>query len=95
MSIPYLKEKQKISPIRKRVGLVFQFPEYQLFEETVLKDIMFGPKNFGLTNEEAKEKALKAAELVGLKEELLEKSPLELVRTNEKSCDSGYFSYGT
>jgi energy-coupling factor transport system ATP-binding protein len=72
------KRKQKISPIRKRVGLVFQFPEYQLFEETVLKDIMFGPKNFGLTNEEAKEKALKAAELVGLKEELLEKSPFRI-----------------
>ncbi|MGI6360542.1 MAG: energy-coupling factor transporter ATPase [Acholeplasmatales bacterium] len=72
------KRKQKVSPIRKRVGLVFQFPEYQLFEDTVLKDIMFGPKNFGLTNEEAKEKALKAAELVGLKDELLEKSPFRI-----------------
>lgn len=72
------KRKQKVSPIRKRVGLVFQFPEYQLFEDTVLKDIMFGPKNFGLTNEEAKEKALKAALLVGLKNELLEKSPFRV-----------------
>ena len=72
------KKKQKIGPIRKRVGLVFQFPEYQLFEETVLKDIMFGPKNFGLSNEEAKEKALMAAKLVGLSDELLEKSPFRI-----------------
>lgn len=72
------KKKQKIGPIRKRVGLVFQFPEYQLFEETVLKDIMFGPKNFGLSNEEAKEKALEAAKLVGLSDELLEKSPFRI-----------------
>lgn len=72
------KKKQKIGPIRKRVGLVFQFPEYQLFEETILKDIMFGPKNFGLSNEEAKEKALMAAKLVGLSEDLLEKSPFRI-----------------
>lgn len=72
------KKKQKIGPIRKLVGLVFQFPEYQLFEETVLKDIMFGPKNFGLSEEEAKEKALKAAKLVGLSDELLKKSPFRI-----------------
>lgn len=72
------KKKQKIGPIRKQVGLVFQFPEYQLFEETVIKDIMFGPKNFGLSNEEAKEKALMAANLVGLSDDLLEKSPFRI-----------------
>lgn len=72
------KKTQKIGPIRKQVGLVFQFPEYQLFEYTVLKDIMFGPKNFGLTEKEALEKAKTAAELVGLNEQLLEKSPFRI-----------------
>ena len=61
-----------------RWGMVFQYPEYQLFEETVLKDIMFGPKNMGLTEEEAQERALRAAHFTGLKKELLEKSPFEL-----------------
>ena len=72
------KKRQKINHIRKRVGMVFQFPEYQLFEETVLKDIMFGPKNFGMSLDEAKSKALEAAKLVGLDDELLEKSPFNL-----------------
>lgn len=72
------KKKQKIGPIRKRVGLVFQFPEYQLFEYTVLKDIMFGPKNFGLNDKEAEEKAKQAAALVGLTDDLLEKSPFRI-----------------
>lgn len=72
------KRKQKIGPIRKQVGLVFQFPEYQLFEYTVLEDIMFGPKNFGLSKEEAKEKSKEAAKLVGLTDELLEKSPFRI-----------------
>ncbi|MDY0316246.1 MAG: energy-coupling factor transporter ATPase [Acholeplasmataceae bacterium] len=72
------KKKEKVGPIRKCVGLVFQFPEYQLFEETVLKDIMFGPKNFGLTNEEAEVKAREAAQLVGLTEEILSKSPFRI-----------------
>ncbi len=71
-------KKQKIGPIRKKVGLVFQFPEYQLFEYTVLKDIMFGPKNFGVKEEQAKEQALKAASLVGLTDDLLEKSPFRI-----------------
>ena len=60
------------------VGLVMQYPEYQLFEETVLKDIMFGPKNMGLTDQEAETRAREAAHFTGLKEELLEKSPFEL-----------------
>lgn len=71
-------EPKKIRDVRFRVGLVFQYPEYQLFEETVLKDIMFGPKNMGLTDEQAKERALEAARFTGLREELLEKSPFEL-----------------
>ena len=77
-----IKEKHprrvKYNPIRKRIGLVFQFPDYQLFEETVLKDVMFGPMNFGLKEYEAKEEALKALKLVDLKKELYNKSPFEL-----------------
>ncbi len=72
------KKNKKLSKIRKRVGLVFQFPEYQLFEETVIKDIMFAPLNFGSSYDEAREKALKAAEMVGLDNQLLEKSPFRL-----------------
>jgi len=75
------REKNKpkeIKKIRQNVGLVFQFPEYQLFEVTVLKDIMFGPKNYSKTNKEAEELAKNAAKIVGLDESLLEKSPFEL-----------------
>lgn len=68
----------KLKPIRKKVGLVFQFPEYQLFEETALKDIAFGPKNFGTTAPVALTKALEAANLVGLDDDVLEKSPFAL-----------------
>lgn len=71
-------EPKKIRSVRFRVGMVFQYPEYQLFEETVLKDIMFGPKNMGLSDEEAKERAYEAARFTDLKEELLMKSPFEL-----------------
>ncbi len=71
-------EPKKIRSVRFRVGMVFQYPEYQLFEETVVKDIMFGPKNMGLTEGQAKERAYEAARFTGLKEELLEKSPFEL-----------------
>ena len=57
--------------IRRKVGLVFQYPEYQLFEETVAKDIAFGPSNLGLSQGEINERVLEAAQLVGLNEELL------------------------
>ena len=70
--------KERTRQTRFQVGLVFQYPEYQLFEETVLKDIMFGPKNMGLTDQEAETRAREAAHFTGLKEELLEKSPFEL-----------------
>ncbi len=68
----------KLNPLRQKVGLVFQFPEYQLFEETVEKDIMFGPKNFGVSEEEAKDRARKCIKLVGLSEEYLSRSPFNL-----------------
>ncbi|MDQ0220583.1 energy-coupling factor ABC transporter ATP-binding protein [Peribacillus cavernae] len=71
------KEKQ-LRPIRQKVGIVFQFPEHQLFEETVEKDICFGPVNFGIPKEEAKIRARKALKQVGLAEEILEKSPFDL-----------------
>ena len=72
------EEPKKIRAVRFRVGMVFQYPEYQLFEETVLKDVMFGPKNMGLSDTEAEAKAREAAEFTGLKEELLQTSPFEL-----------------
>lgn len=64
--------------IRFDVGLVMQYPEYQLFEETVAKDIAFGPSNMGLSPEEIEERVMFAADMVGLKPELLEKSPFDL-----------------
>src|SRR5690554_1032143 len=72
------EKPKKLKELRKNVGLVFQFPEYQLFEETVLKDVAFGPLNFGLTKEEASQKAKQALEVVGLDQELYEKSPLDM-----------------
>lgn len=70
------KKHQNLKNIRKKVGLVFQFPEYQLFEETVLKDVSFGPKNFKL--DEPLEKAKKALELFKLDEKFYEKNPFLL-----------------
>ena len=64
--------------VRKKVGLVFQYPEYQLFEETVLKDIAFGPRNLGLSEAQAQERAREAAKAVNLPEEVLERSPFDL-----------------
>lgn len=67
-----------IKMLRKHAGMVFQFPEYQLFEETIFKDIAFGPKNFGAKEETLQEKVVEVLELVGLDETYLEKSPFEL-----------------
>ncbi len=64
--------------VRFRIGLVFQYPEYQLFEETVYKDIAFGPKNMKLSDEEVDARVKEAAHFVGLSDELMELSPLEL-----------------
>ncbi len=70
--------KERTRQIRFQVGLVFQYPEYQLFEETVYKDIAFGPANMGLDGKEIDRRVRQAAEFVGLKEATLEKSPFEL-----------------
>ena len=74
---PLLKIKD-VKQLRKEVGLVFQFPEYQLFEETIERDIMFGPMNFGIDENRAKEIAKKSLEMVGLDQTYLEKSPFDL-----------------
>lgn len=76
-----IKENEKaknLKAIRQKVGLVFQFPEYQLFEETVEKDIMFGPMNYGASAEEAKKRAHEVIKIVGLDESFLEASPFNL-----------------
>lgn len=72
------KENKDLKKLRKKVGLVFQFPEYQLFEETILKDVCFGPKNFGMSEEEAVKKAKEVIAIVGLDESYLERSPFDL-----------------
>ncbi len=71
-------DPKKIRDVRFQVGLVFQYPEYQLFEETVYKDISFGPKNMGLSEQEIDRRVRDAAAFVGLDEGLLDKSPFEL-----------------
>lgn len=71
-------DPKKIRQVRFQVGMVFQYPEHQLFEETVFRDICFGPGNMGLDQEEIKRRAYEAADFVGLRRELLEKSPFEL-----------------
>ena len=72
------KKETNLKEVRRRVGLVFQYPEYQLFEETVLKDVMFGPLNLGLSREEAESRARESLALVGIPEPLYESSPFDL-----------------
>ena len=72
------KKREKINYLRQKVGLVFQFPEYQLFENTILDDIAFGPKNFKETKDQAYDNAKKAAEMVGITEDMYEKSPFRI-----------------
>ena len=72
------EEPKKIRAVRFRVGMVFQYPEYQLFDDTVYKDISFGPRNMGLNEEEIKQRVDEAARLVELPPVLLEKSPFDL-----------------
>ena len=71
-------DPKKIRDVRFQVGLVFQYPEYQLFEETVYKDIAFGPKNMGLDEADIDRRVRDAAAFVGLTEAMLDKSPFEL-----------------
>ena len=72
------EKPKEIDKIRFRVGLVMQYPEYQLFEETVREDIAFGPKNMGLSEKETEERILESADFVGLDRALLDKSPFDL-----------------
>lgn len=72
------RKEKNLKEVRQKVGIVFQFPEHQLFEETVEKDICFGPLNFGVPQTEAKERASQAIKQVGLSEEVLQKSPFDL-----------------
>lgn len=72
------EEGYPMKELRSQVGLVFQYPEYQLFEEDVMTDVCFGPKNQGLSPEECRERAMEALKLVGLKEKYYQSSPFEL-----------------
>lgn len=72
------KKLKDIKSLRKKVGLVFQFPEYQIFEDSVIKDVMFGPKNFGADDDQARKQAEEALQLVGLDSSFYERSPFEL-----------------
>ncbi len=74
----FAADKEKLRAVRFKVGLVFQYPEYQLFEETVYKDIAYGPKNMKLDEQEIDRRVRETAELVGLDPEILDKSPFEL-----------------
>ena len=80
------KDKASIKEARSKVGLCFQYPEYQLFEETCAKDIAFGPKNMGLSKEEVDERVIRAAEFVGFNKELLNKSPFDLSGGQKRRC---------
>ena len=71
-------EPKEMKYLRKKVGLVFQFPESQLFAETVLEDVAFGPQNFGVSKEEAEQRAIESLKLVGLPEEFHEQNPFDL-----------------
>ena len=72
------ENKKKLREVRFQVGMVFQYPEYQLFEETVYRDIAFGPKNMGLTGDELDKRVRESARFTGLKDKLLDKSPFDL-----------------
>lgn len=71
-------DNKDIKHVRKKVGLVFQFAESQVFDETVLKDVSFGPQNFGVSREEAEKIAREKLQLVGISEDLFERNPFEL-----------------
>ena len=79
-------DKQSVRQVRFKVGLCFQYPEYQLFEETCYKDIAFGPNNMQLPEEEVRERVTEAAKIVGLPEELLERSPFDLSGGQKRRC---------
>ncbi|MGB8002461.1 MAG: energy-coupling factor ABC transporter ATP-binding protein [Anaerobacillus sp.] len=72
------EKEKRLKALRKNVGIVFQYPEHQLFEETIEKDIIFGPLNFGVSEEEAKQRAARLIKQVGLDESFLQRSPFDL-----------------
>ena len=76
--ITSMSKNKDIKSVRQKVGLVFQFPESQLFEETVLKDVAFGPQNFGVPKEKAEDLARQKLELVGISPDLHDKNPFDL-----------------
>ena len=78
MMLTASSKPKDIKFLRQKVGLVFQFPESQLFEETILKDVAFGPQNFGVSKEEAEKIAAEKLRLVGISEDLFERNPFEL-----------------
>lgn len=78
--------KKNVRETRFKVGLCFQYPEYQLFEETCAKDIAFGPRNMGLGEEEIRKRIIEAAELAGLDRSLLDSSPFELSGGQKRRC---------
>lgn len=79
LDIDLSQKKIDYKTLRSGIGMLFQYPEYQLFDETVLKDVMFGPKNFGMSSEQAEQAAKHAIELVGLDfEKISDRSPFEL-----------------
>ena len=85
--IDITNKETKLTDIRKKIGLVFQYPEYQLFEETIEKDIAFGPNNLGLTQDEVSKRVKKSMEMVGLDYETYKDiSPFDL----ERMIDSDY-----
>lgn len=79
-------DKKSVREARFKVGLCFQYPEYQLFEETCAKDIAFGPKNMGLDEQEIKKRVLQASKFVGLPAELLDKSPFDISGGQKRRC---------
>lgn len=78
-------KKYPISKLRKEVGLVFQYPEQQLFGKTILKDVMYGPRNLGMSEEEAEKSAVESLELVGISKDYYQMSPMEL-SGGQKRC---------
>ena len=72
------QQPKKMRDVRFRIGIVFQYPEYQLFEETVYKDIAFGPTNMGLSPQEIQQRVLAAAQFAGVSSNFLQRSPFEL-----------------
>ncbi|WP_010632294.1 energy-coupling factor ABC transporter ATP-binding protein [Sporolactobacillus vineae] len=78
LKIQAQKKKQDLKPLRRKIGLVFQYPEHQLFEETVIKDVCFGPMNFGVPSAEATKRAEECLSLVGLPSQFWHQSPFDL-----------------